>query len=98
MGVGDGTKANVYGDRAWIDNDPLKPNEAYFKHVDAVVQSARENNVAISMTVFHQRYRKHITAANARRWAKWIATRYKQLYLRWNRDLLGWAIFAGRKP
>ena len=24
--------------------------------------------------------------------------RYKQLYLRWNRDLLGWAIFAGRKP
>jgi SAM-dependent methyltransferase len=23
--------------------------------------------------------------------------RYKQLYLRWNRDLLGWAIFAGRK-
>ena len=26
------------------------------------------------------------------------AVRYKQLYLRWNRDLLGWAIFAGRKP
>jgi ubiquinone/menaquinone biosynthesis C-methylase UbiE len=24
--------------------------------------------------------------------------RYKHLYLRWNRDLLGWAIFAGRKP
>jgi SAM-dependent methyltransferase len=26
------------------------------------------------------------------------SARYKQLYLRWNRDLLGWAIFAGRKP
>ena len=24
--------------------------------------------------------------------------RFKRLYLRWNRDLLGWAIFAGRKP
>jgi SAM-dependent methyltransferase len=24
--------------------------------------------------------------------------RYKRTYLRWNRELLGWAIFAGRKP
>jgi hypothetical protein len=36
MGVGDGTKPNVYGQKPWINNDPLTPNEAYFKNVDSV--------------------------------------------------------------
>jgi hypothetical protein len=76
MGVGDGTKANVYGEKPWIDDNPLTPNEAYFKNVDAVMRIARENNVIISMTMFHQRYRKHITLENARAWAKWLAQRY----------------------
>src|SRR5262249_4922604 len=61
MGVGDGTKPNVYGEKPWTNDNPLTPNEAYFRNVDAVVQVARENNLVISMTVFHQRYRKHIT-------------------------------------
>jgi hypothetical protein len=77
MGVGEGTKPNVYGEKAWIDNNPLTPNEAYFKHVDAVMDAARRNNVVISMTMFHQRYRKFITQQNARAWAKWVAQRYK---------------------
>ena len=54
-GVGDGTKPNVYGEKPWINDNPLTPNEAYFKNVDAVLQIARENNVIISMTLFHQR-------------------------------------------
>lgn len=77
MGVGDGTNTNVYGEQPWIDNNPLTPNEAYFKNVDAVLQIARENNVIISMTLFHQRYRKYITIENARAWAQWVAQRYK---------------------
>ena len=32
MGVGDGTVPNVYGHRGWIDNNPLTPNDAYFKN------------------------------------------------------------------
>jgi len=76
MGVGDGTKPNVYGEKPWIDDDPLTPNEAYFRNVDAVVRTARENNVVISMTLFHQRYRNAITLSNARAWAKWLAQRY----------------------
>jgi hypothetical protein len=79
MGVGDGTKANVYGQKPWIDDNPLTPNEAYFKNVDAVLQIARENNVNVSMTLYHQRYRKHITVDNARAWAKWLAQRYKDV-------------------
>ena len=77
MGVGDGTQANIHGDKPWKDNNPLTPNEAYFKNVDAVVRIARENNVNISMTLFHQRYRKYITVDNGRAWAKWVAQRYK---------------------
>lgn len=77
MGVGDGTVPNVYGQRGWIDNNPLTPNEAYFKNVDAVVRAAADNHLVISMTLFHQRYRKRITLENARAWARWLAGRYK---------------------
>jgi hypothetical protein len=77
MGVGDGTGPNVYGQRPWINNDPLTPNEAYFKNVDAVLRAARDNNLTISMTMYHQRYRKQITLEKASRWAKWLGERYK---------------------
>ena len=77
MGVGDGTEPNVYGQKPWTNDDPLTPNEAYFRNVDAVVRMAGDNNLAISMTLYHQRYRQHITVNNARRWAKWLAGRYK---------------------
>lgn len=79
MGVGDGTNTNVYGEQPWIDNNPLTPNEAYFKNVDAVLQIARENNVIISMTLFHQRHRKYITIENARAWARWVSKRYESM-------------------
>jgi hypothetical protein len=77
MGVGDGTKPNVYGEKPWINDDPLTPNEAYFKNVDAVIRIAQKNNVVFSITLYHQRYRKFITQSNARAWAKWLALRYK---------------------
>jgi len=79
MGVGDGTKPNVYGQKPWINNDPLTPNEAYFKNVDSVIRIARDNNLVFSVTLYHQRYRKYITLKNARAWAKWLAQRYKDV-------------------
>ena len=79
MGVGDGTKPNIHGDKPWNNNNPLTPNEGYFKNVDEVVRIACEKNVNISMTVFHQRYRKWITLQNARAWTRWIAHRYKDV-------------------
>jgi hypothetical protein len=77
LGVGDGTVPNVYGQRGWLENNPLTPNEAYFQNVDAVVQAAADQHLVISMTLFHQRYRKWITRENARAWAQWLAKRYK---------------------
>jgi hypothetical protein len=55
----------VYGQKPWVDDNPLTPDEGYFTNMDAVVQIARQNNLVISMTMFHQRYRKFITLQNA---------------------------------
>ena len=83
LGSGDGTgpnlgqKPNVEGALPWIDGNPLTPNEAYFRHVDEVVEIARQKNVVISLTVFHQHQQGIITVANARPWARWIAERYR---------------------
>jgi hypothetical protein len=92
LGVGDGTKPNVYGEKPWHDDNPLTPNEGYFKNVDAVVQMARENNLVISMTMFHQRYRKCITLEKARAWGKWIGQRYKGV------PTLVWSMTPEAKP
>lgn len=29
LGVGDGTRPNFYGQKPWLNNDPLMPNDAY---------------------------------------------------------------------
>jgi hypothetical protein len=79
MGVGDGTRANVYGQKPWLSDDPLTPNEAYFRNADAVVQAARERDMILYVMLYHQTCRKCITVANARAWAKWLAQRYKEM-------------------
>jgi hypothetical protein len=77
LGVSDGTKPNVYGEKPWINDNPLTPNEAYFKNVDAVVKAARAENLTILLTTYHQSWRKFITVENARAWTRWVAARYK---------------------
>ena len=77
LGVTDGTKPNVIGEKPWINDNPLTPNEAYFRNVNAVVKAARAENLIILLTVYHQLMRQFVTAANARAWAKWVAARYR---------------------
>ncbi len=77
VGVGDGTGANVSGQKPWLNDDPRTPNETYFQNVDAVIQAARERDMILYLMVYHQTCRKHITLDNARAWAKWLAQRYQ---------------------
>ncbi len=79
VGVGDGTRTNVYGEKPWTDNNPLTPNEAYFTNVDTVLGIAREKGVVTSLTMYHQTNRKYLTVENARAWARWVARRYKDM-------------------
>jgi hypothetical protein len=76
-GVGDGTQPNVYGEKPWRDDNPLTPNPAYFENVDAVIRSAAEHSLILSLLLYHQRWRKRITVENARGWATWLAQRYR---------------------
>jgi hypothetical protein len=91
LGVGDGTKANIHGEKPWASVDPLTPNEAYFTNVDDILRIAGENNVVISLTLYHQRWRKLITEKNSRSWAKWLAQRYKSVpNIVWSMTPEGW--------
>lgn len=77
VGVGQGTKADFYKEKPWTDNNPLTPNEAYFKNVDAVLRMADDQNLILAVVVYHQTNRKYLNIQNARPWAKWLAERYK---------------------
>lgn len=51
LGGGDGTRANVYGEKPFRGDDHLTPNEAYFRNVDAVLAAAREDPLGASAAV-----------------------------------------------
>lgn len=40
---------NAYGERPLIENDPTRPNEAYFAYVDALIQMAAEYHLYIAL-------------------------------------------------
>src|SRR5580700_3662860 len=64
---------------AWLDNNPLTPNEAYFKRVDAIVAAAEQDGIVLVVGVYHAKDCDfgRINATNARMWARWLARRYK---------------------
>jgi hypothetical protein len=76
-GVGEGDKPNLAGETPWVANDPANPNEAYFAHVDDVIELANRARMVLALGVFHQRQTARITLANARSYARWIAQRYR---------------------
>src|SRR5580765_2588393 len=78
-GVGPGTEPNLAGERPWLNNDPTSPNPAYFVHVDAVLKLARENNLQLLIGIYHQTYGARMTLNNARQWAAWVASRYRDV-------------------
>ena len=40
---------NAYGERPLVDNDPARPNEAYFAHVDWIVARANALGIYVGM-------------------------------------------------
>ncbi len=79
LGGGDGTKANVSGEKPFINDDPLTPNEGYFRNVDAVVRAAADQGMIISFSIYHQSYRKIFPLEKIRPWARWFAARYTEM-------------------
>lgn len=76
---------NAEGNKPLIDNDPLKPNEAYFAHVDWVIKKAQEKGIFIGLLpTWGDKVDKRwgvgpiiFNKDNAFRYGQWIGNRYK---------------------
>ncbi len=92
---------NVYGDKPLIDNDPTKPNEAYFKHVDYIIDKAHEYGITIGLLpTWGDKLNKGtwgkgpevFEVANATPYGKWVGLRYK------NKPNIIWILGGDRNP
>lgn len=76
---------NMEGEKPLVDNDPIKPNEKYFAHVDWVIKKAEEKGLFIGLLpTWGDKVDKQwgvgpviFTKENAGLYGKWIGNRYK---------------------
>ncbi|WP_338871090.1 glycoside hydrolase family 140 protein [Spirosoma sp. SC4-14] len=98
----DGLKEpNPYGEVPLQNNDPTKPNEAYFKHVDYIVDKAAQYGIVIAFLptwgdkVFKNTWGKGpeiFTPTNAKVYGNYLGNRYK------NRENIVWILGGDRNP
>lgn len=73
---------NVHGDFALFDEDPTKPNERYFTHIDAMIEKAADFGLYIALLptwgcyVVGNRGLKLFDEERAYAYGAWIAKRY----------------------
>lgn len=69
--------ANLEGENPWLGGDPLRPNEAYFQHIDQMIRLGEETGQTFVVGIYHQWHVNVITLEKARHWARWVARRYR---------------------
>ncbi len=85
------TAPNAYGQVPLIDNDPLKPNEAYFQHVDWIVARANALGLYVGfLPTWGDKWNKKWGAGpeifqpqNAEAYGEWIGRRYAKAGIVW---------------
>lgn len=93
------TVPNAYGQTPLLDNDPCKPNEAYFEHVDDIVDKARRLGLYIAMLPtwgdkFNRKWGvgpEIFTPENAKSYGEFLGKRYR------NRPAI-WILGGDRDP
>lgn len=88
LGPADGlTVPNAYGDLPLTKGDPTKPNEAYFRHVDFIVNKAEELGMFIGMLPTwgsHWASGKSIfNPTTAHQYGRFLGNRYKDKPIIW---------------
>lgn len=92
---------NPYGETPLINNNPAKPNAAYFKHVDFVIEEAAKRDMYIALLptwgdkLFTNSWGigpEVLTVKNARAFGSWLGNRYK------DHDNIVWVIGGDRNP
>lgn len=84
-------KPNPYGDKPLTGNDPAKPNEAYFKHVDYIVKKAEKLGLVVAMLPsWGDKWNKAwglgpeiFTPQNAEVFGEYVGKRYKNNAIVW---------------
>src|SRR5688500_12814868 len=82
---------NPYGHKPLAGNDPTKPNEDYFKHVDWIVNKAEELGLTIGMLpTWGDKWNKKwgvgpeiFNPDNARAYGAWLGKRYQDKPIIW---------------
>jgi hypothetical protein len=72
--------ANANGDKPWLNDDPRTPNDAYFRHVDALVESANQQGLVLAMLPtwgYYVNDAATIDAPRARAYGRWLGARYR---------------------
>jgi len=85
------TQPNQYGQLPLSNNDPTKPNEAYFQHIDWVVNRAAELGLVIAMVPtwgdkFNKKWGKGpeiFNTQNARVYGEFLGRRYRSKPIIW---------------
>jgi len=81
------TVPNPYGDLPLIEGDPARPNEAYFRHVDFIVNKAEELGMFVGMLPTWGSYwasgKSTFTTTNARQYGRFLGHRYKDKAIIW---------------
>lgn len=92
---------NFYGEIPLENDDPTKPREAYFQHVDYIIRKAEQLGLHIGLLptwgdkVFRNSWGKGpeiFTTANAKTYGQWIGDRYK------NQKNIIWILGGDRNP
>ncbi len=76
---------NAYGEFALIDDDPTRPNEAYFRHVDAVIHMAADHGIYVALLPTWGDKVAHMWGVgpivfneeNERIYGRWLGARYR---------------------
>lgn len=92
---------NAYGEVPLKNMDPTLPNEAYFKHVDFIIDQAAELGLTIAfLPTWGDKINKMqwgkgpeiFTVANAKEYGKWLGMRYK------TKNNIIWILGGDRNP
>ncbi|QJD81256.1 DUF4038 domain-containing protein [Spirosoma rhododendri] len=92
---------NANGDKPLINNDPTMPNDAYFRHVDFVIDRAAELGLVIGLLpTWGDKLFKNswgtgpeiFNPTNAQTYGQWIGNRYR------NRHNIIWILGGDRQP
>ncbi len=83
---------NPYGHVPLLDNDPTRPNEAYFEHVDWIVRKANSLGIYVGMLPsWGDKWNKGswgvgpeiFTPENAEAYGEWLGRRYRDAGIVW---------------